>query len=152
MRASWADLAASAAADNVTSGSSARNGPVAPTAGSGRGAYVPPHLRNAPAPSDPAAPGSTGLVPGGERSSLNGPRSGGPRNDYGRPGLTGSGSRPGGWSSRGGSWGGREREVNPFGDEGDAEKAFTEQENSGINLMHMKIFLLRLAGKMSPLL
>ncbi|KAI4385351.1 hypothetical protein MLD38_003389 [Melastoma candidum] len=133
MRASWADLAASAAADNVTSGTSSSNGSVAAAPGAGRGSYVPPHLRNRPPASDAPAPVNARPTSGGDPSGFGGPRLGGPKNDFGRPGNGGSGSRSGGWGSRGGSWGGREREVNPFGDDADTEPAFNEQENSGIN-------------------
>ncbi|XP_030458423.1 DEAD-box ATP-dependent RNA helicase 37-like [Syzygium oleosum] len=145
MRASWADLAASSAADNVGAGSSANNGAAVAGSAPGRSAYVPPHLRNRPPSADPPAPANTGPTPGSDRpgsgSGAVGPRWGGPRNDFragfggsGGSGGGGSGGRTGGWGGRGGSWGGgREREVNPFGDDVDTEQAFDEQENSGIN-------------------
>jgi ATP-dependent RNA helicase DDX3X len=61
-----------------------------------------------------------------------GSRSGVPRNDF-RGGYGGSGGRSGGWGNRGGWDRGREREVNPFGDDDETEQPFSEQENTGIN-------------------
>ncbi|XP_050229711.1 DEAD-box ATP-dependent RNA helicase 37-like [Mercurialis annua] len=133
MRSSWADSVAESSAP-----ASAGNGRPS------RAAYVPPHLRNQAPSSDvpPAAlPASAstandrvgyGAPAGGSRWS------GGPRQDFGRPGY-GSGGRTsgggGGWNNRSGGWDrGREHEVNPFGDDdGDVESTFAEQENSGIN-------------------
>ncbi|CAA0818413.1 DEAD-box ATP-dependent RNA helicase 37 [Striga hermonthica] len=46
----------------------------------------------------------------------------------------GRGGSSGGWNNRGGGWDrGREREANPFQEDADAEPAFGEQENTGIN-------------------
>lgn len=135
MRTSWADLAASSAADNVAAGSSANNCSAGPASAPGRSTYVPPHLRNRPAPSDPPAAVNSGPAVGNDRSGNVGSRWSGPRNDYNRSGY-GGGSRGGGWGgSRGGGWdrGRGEVEVNPFGDEDEAEEAFGEQENTGIN-------------------
>lgn len=136
MRTSWADLAASSAAENVAAGS-ANNCGAGTTTAPGRSAYVPPHLRNRPASSDPPAAANSGPAVGNDRSGHVGSRwGGGPRNDYNRSGYSG-GSRGGsGWGgSRGGGWdrGRGDREVNPFGDEEDTEEAFGEQENTGIN-------------------
>ncbi|KAL0359354.1 UNVERIFIED_CONTAM: DEAD-box ATP-dependent RNA helicase 37 [Sesamum angustifolium] len=111
MRTSWAD-----AVDNVATGSSDNAGTSggkelksAPT----KPAYVPPHLRNkTPASESPA-------------SSLSGPPSG---IWWWRSWKRWLGGRSG--------WGGREREVNPFGNDdvdADTENAFNEQENMGIN-------------------
>ncbi|KAB1222423.1 DEAD-box ATP-dependent RNA helicase 37 [Morella rubra] len=61
---------------------------------------------------------------------------GGSRPDSGRAGYNGlTGGRGGsGWNSKSGRWDrGREREVNPFGDENNSEQEFSEQENTGIN-------------------
>ncbi|KAK4777786.1 hypothetical protein SAY87_017973 [Trapa incisa] len=128
MRASWADLAANPAAENVAAGFSASYGGAS---GNSRSSYVPPHLRNRPAASDPPAPTNAGPVAGAGQGGYGGSRWGGPRDDYNN--RSGYGGR-GGWGPRGGSWGGgRDREVNPFGDDVDAEPSFTEQENSGIN-------------------
>lgn len=131
MRASWADLAANSAAENVAAGSSASNGAAS---GKSKSAYVPPHLRNSPAASDPPAPKNTAPVAGAGQGGYGGSRWGGPRNDYNNRSGYGGSVGHGGWGSRGGSWGGgRDREVNPFGDDVDTEQAFNEQENSGIN-------------------
>ena len=134
MRTSWADLAASSAADNVAAGSSANNCSAGTTTAPGRSTYVPPHLRNRPASSDPPAAANSGPAVGNDRSGNVGPRWGGPRNDYNRSGY-GGGSRGGGWGNRGGGWdrGRGDREVNPFGDDDDTEQEFGEQENTGIN-------------------
>ncbi|XP_030547565.1 DEAD-box ATP-dependent RNA helicase 37-like [Rhodamnia argentea] len=134
MRASWADLAASSAADNVSAGSSANNGAAVAGSAPGRSAYVPPHLRNRPPSADPPAAANTGPTPGSDRPGSGGPRWGAPRNDFRAGYGGGGGGRAGGWGGKGGSWGGgREREVNPFGDDVDTEQPFDEQENSGIN-------------------
>ncbi|KAL0405042.1 UNVERIFIED_CONTAM: DEAD-box ATP-dependent RNA helicase 37 [Sesamum radiatum] len=111
MRTSWAD-----AVDNVATGSSDNAGTSggkeqksAPT----KPAYVPPHLRNKTPASEPPA------------SSLSGPPSG---IWWWRSWQRWLGGRSG--------WGGREREVNPFGNDdvdADTENAFNEQENTGIN-------------------
>ncbi|KAK7317161.1 hypothetical protein RJT34_01154 [Clitoria ternatea] len=81
-----------------------------------RPVYVPPHLRNRPPPAEAPAPAS---------ASNAGSRWGAPRNKEFRGRSSGGGS--GGWDRP---------EVNPFGDEkegADAEEAFNEQENTGIN-------------------
>ncbi|KAK4762336.1 hypothetical protein SAY87_013036 [Trapa incisa] len=133
MRASWADLAANSAAENVATGSSA-NGVAGDSSRATRSAYIPPHLRNRPAVSVPPAPTSAAPAAGSGQSGYGGSSWGGPRNDYGsKSGYTGGGGR-GSWGSRGGSWGGgRDQEVNPFADDVDDERTFAEQENSGIN-------------------
>ncbi|KAH7512349.1 DEAD-box ATP-dependent RNA helicase 37 [Ziziphus jujuba] len=134
MRTSWADSVANSQSESGTTGSSNNNG----SSHLPRSRYVPPHLRNRPPSSDPPAPSYSAPPPPGDRVGYGGPSAGprwaGPsRPDYGRPGY--SGGRTGSWNSRSGSWDrGREREVNPFGDDdGDAEDAFSGQENSGIN-------------------
>lgn len=141
MRSSWAD-----SVDNATSASGENAG----TSGGSKSAYVPPHLRNRPSAAEPPAPSFSGPPSGSDRFSYSGPPGGGsryvgvggggggvgpPRTDYGRQGYSGGGRGSGGWGSRGGGWG-REREVNPFGNEdvdGDTEPAFSDQENTGIN-------------------
>ncbi|KAK4772437.1 hypothetical protein SAY86_014212 [Trapa natans] len=142
MRASWADLAANSAAENVTAGSFSNSGAAADSSALPRSTYVPPHLRNRPSSSDPHAIPNAAPVAGAGQAGYGGSRWGGPRNDYnnksgyaagGGGGRSGSGVR-GGWGSRGGSWGGgRDQEVNPFGDDADTEQPLGEQENSGIN-------------------
>ncbi|MBA0746774.1 hypothetical protein Gogos_009263 [Gossypium gossypioides] len=52
--------------------------------------------------------------------------------------VAGRGGSGGGWNNRSRGWDRREREVNPFDDDvddktNDAEQAFSEQENTGIN-------------------
>jgi ATP-dependent RNA helicase DDX3X len=132
-RASWADLAANSAAENAATGSSsANNGVVGTASAPSRSTYVPPHLRSRPPASDLPAPANTGPVIN-DRSGGGSRWGGAPRNDYGRAGY-GGGGRGGGWGGRSGGWDrGREREVNPFGDDDDTEQPFSEQENSGIN-------------------
>ncbi|KAL2501545.1 DEAD-box ATP-dependent RNA helicase 37 [Forsythia ovata] len=130
---SWADAVETGSSDNT--GTSAGNkGSSAPT----KPTYVPPHLRNRPPASEPPAPSLSGPPSGNDRSKYgiptSGSRWGGPRSDHGRQGP-GGGHSSDGWGGRSG-WGGRDREVNPFGnDDVDAvaERAFEEQENSGIN-------------------
>lgn len=103
MRTSWADLAASSAAENVAAGS-ANNCGAGTTTAPGRSAYVPPHLRNRPASSDPPAAANSGPAVGNDRSGHVGSRwGGGPRNDYNRSGYSGG--------SRGGSGWGEVEEV-----------------------------------------
>ncbi|KAF7807206.1 DEAD-box ATP-dependent RNA helicase 37-like [Senna tora] len=130
MRSSWADLAANSAAENAGPGSSANNSGIGNTSAP-RAAYVPPHLRNRPPVAESSVPVSSG--PSASSGTGNaGSRWAAPKNDY-QSGYGGSG-RTSGWGNRSGGWDrGREREVNPFGDEDDAEQAFSEQENTGIN-------------------
>lgn len=111
------------------------NAPIGPSGNAGiaaiKSAYVPPHLRNRPPASEPPAssvsgPPSTNDGFGNSRPA-SGPQWSGSRPDYGRHGY-GGGSR--------GGWGGRDREVNPFGKDdvaADIDPPFTEQENTGIN-------------------
>ncbi|XP_022732741.1 DEAD-box ATP-dependent RNA helicase 52B-like isoform X2 [Durio zibethinus] len=140
-RTSWADLAANSAAENVDVGSSsASNGTVGTTSAAGRPVYVPPHLRNRPPSADPPAPTYTGPASSNDRPGYGGSRWAAPRNDrndynnrsgYGSGG--GGGVRLGGWGGRSGGWDrGRDREVNPFGND-DAEQTLSEQESTGIN-------------------
>ncbi|KAF2286252.1 hypothetical protein GH714_012613 [Hevea brasiliensis] len=148
-RTSWADLAANSAAENTTAGSSANNASVGTTsAAPARSTYVPPHLRNRVPSSDPPAPAYSGPASSNDRQGYGGPASsndrqgyggsrwGPPRNDYRSGyGVGGVGGRTGGWGNRSGGWDrGREREVNPFGDDDDTEQAFSEQENTEIDL------------------
>ncbi|KAF8403955.1 hypothetical protein HHK36_012062 [Tetracentron sinense] len=137
MPTSWADSVANSAAENAAVGSSANNG-VGSTSIPARSSYVPPHLRNRPPSSDPPAPAYSGPSSSIDRPSYGAPQGGiqwgGPRSDSGRPGFSSGRIGGGGWNSRSGGWDrGKEREVNPFGDDCDAEPAFSEQENSGIN-------------------
>ncbi|KAI3747175.1 hypothetical protein L6452_09624 [Arctium lappa] len=138
MRTSWAD-----AVDNAASGSDGYG--VGGTSGDPhRPAYVPPHLRNRPPTPDPMigqATSNNGPPPINDRLGYSGQTSGsrwaGPRSEYGRPGYGAGGGRGGrgGWGNRGGSWGGRELEANPFGndDVDDPAEIASEQESSGIN-------------------
>ncbi|XP_043691606.1 DEAD-box ATP-dependent RNA helicase 37-like [Telopea speciosissima] len=151
MRTSWADSVS--AAENTAAGSSANNG-VGSTSRSAKSSYVPPHLRNRPSSSDPPAPtpaAAPALAPApalassgssfsndrpGYGAAVGGNRWGGPRSDLGRPGYSGGGrgGGGGGWNNSRGGWDrGREREVNPFGEDVDTEPEFAEQENTGIN-------------------
>jgi len=130
MRTSWADSVA-AENDGGASGTGAR-----PT----KAAYVPPHLRNRPASTEPSPAASQAApLPANDRPSHGGPPGGSRWGGGSRPGGGyGGGGRGGGagWNNRSGGWDrGRDREVNPFGNEDDAnsEEAFAEQENSGIN-------------------
>ncbi|XP_047320038.1 DEAD-box ATP-dependent RNA helicase 37-like [Impatiens glandulifera] len=136
MRSSWADSVA--AADNAAAGASANNGVVGSTTSAPqRSAYVPPHLRNRPPSSESAQAPGTGY--GGPASGYGGPASGygapsggsrfgNPRNDYGRSGYGGGGRGGGGGWDRG-----RDREVNPFAEEDNAEPDVSDDQNTGIN-------------------
>ncbi|WCJ34093.1 DEAD-box ATP-dependent RNA helicase 37 [Euphorbia peplus] len=141
MRTSWADSVANSAPEGPAS--SGNNSSMRPT----RSTYVPPHLRNRPA-SEVSAPPPAAAAPspandrvggygGGPAAVGGGSRwTGGPRQDFARPGYSSGGGRVGGgWNNRSGGWDrGRDREVNPFGDdEANEESAFEDQENSGIN-------------------
>ncbi|XP_014509151.1 DEAD-box ATP-dependent RNA helicase 37 [Vigna radiata var. radiata] len=138
MRTSWADLAANSAAENSGPAFSANNAGTGSTVAPSRPVYVPPHLRNrqpsAEAPVPAPAPAYSGPSSGSVGSSAagnSGSRWPAPRNDH-RSGYGGGGGRPGGWGNRSGGWD-RGREVNPFEEEDNAEEAFNEQENTGIN-------------------
>ncbi|KAJ6382339.1 hypothetical protein OIU77_030900 [Salix suchowensis] len=134
MRTSWADSVADSASENAASGLSG----LRPT----RATYIPPHLRNRPPSSDFLAPPPAAPSLGNDRVGYGGPAGGSRRggggaskSDFGHLGY-GSGGRGGGggWNNRIGGWErGREREVNPFGNDGVAEPAFEVQENTGIN-------------------
>ncbi|KAL6987820.1 RNA helicase [Sarracenia purpurea var. burkii] len=100
--------------------------------------------------SDPPAPVNSGSTSGTDRPGYGPPvgwsRWSGPRNDFNRSGYS-SGGRGGGWNSRGGGWDrGREREVNPFEDEANAEEAVDEQENTGINFDAYEDILVETSG------
>ncbi|XP_057983076.1 DEAD-box ATP-dependent RNA helicase 37-like [Malania oleifera] len=134
MRNSWADMASSAS-ENAVSGSSNNNGPTRPA----RPSYIPPHLRNRPPSAELPASSFAAPSSSNDRPGYGGPaagsRGGSYRPDYQRSGYGGGGAHlGGGWNSRGGGWDrGREREVNPFSDDDEAEPAFNEQESTGIN-------------------
>uniref|UniRef100_A0A7N0T8I7 RNA helicase n=1 Tax=Kalanchoe fedtschenkoi TaxID=63787 RepID=A0A7N0T8I7_KALFE len=87
-------------------------------------AYVPPHLRNRPA-ADTPAPAYTG--PAAAVSNRIEQGGGG----WGAPRFGGGGGGRG-WGNRNDAWSGRDKEVNPFGDDDD-NKPPSEQENTGIN-------------------
>ncbi|KAG6744896.1 hypothetical protein NC652_036353 [Populus alba x Populus x berolinensis] len=133
MRTSWSDSVANSAYENAAaSGSSG----LRPT----RATYIPPHLRNQPPSSDSLAPPPAAPSLGNDRVGYSGPvggsrwGGGGSRPDHGRSGYGSGGRGGGGWNNRSSGWDrGREREVNPFGDDGNVEPAFGEQENTGIN-------------------
>lgn len=136
MRTSWADSVANSASENATTNSSNTNGLKRPT----RSTYVPPHLRNKQPSADPLPPPHAAPAPSpvNDRAGFGGPATGSrwggdSRPDFGRVG--GYGGRGGNaWNGRSGGWDrGREREVNPFGEDENAVEAFGEQENSGIN-------------------
>ncbi|KAJ6714134.1 ATP-DEPENDENT RNA HELICASE DBP3 [Salix viminalis] len=132
---SWADLAANSAAENINAGSSANNGSVGATsaASPSRSTYVPPHLRNRAPSSGPPAAAYSGPASNNDRSGYGGGSLlGVPRNDF-RSGYGSGGGRAGGLGNRGGWDRGRDREVNPFGDDDETEQPFSEQENTGIN-------------------
>ncbi|KAL6534586.1 hypothetical protein OROGR_013261 [Orobanche gracilis] len=133
MMTSWADAVENVAtgpSDEAATSGGKEHHPSAHT----KPAYVPPHLRNRPPASNPPPP-SFGGPPLGNGKSAYGGSSGSQwannsRFDYGRQGYVG-GVRGG----RGG-WGGRDREVNPFGNDDvdvEVEPVFNEQENTGIN-------------------
>ncbi|KAG7961649.1 hypothetical protein I3843_09G027300 [Carya illinoinensis] len=137
MTTSWADSVANTASENVATGASNSNGLKRPT----RSTYVPPHLRNRQPPSsDPPAQLQTSS-PANDRVDYGGITTkshwgGGSRPDFGRTGhnvsIVGRGGS--GWNSRSGGWErGREREVNPFGDDENLTQEFRDQENMGIN-------------------
>ncbi|KAJ9685875.1 hypothetical protein PVL29_017804 [Vitis rotundifolia] len=128
MRTSWADSeeaeAAAAPSTIINNGVVPNSGAAAAVAGNSRparSAYVPPHLRNRPPSSTPPPPAVSAPPAANTRWGGGGGRSGG---SFGR---AASNTRTGGWDR------GREREVNPFGDDVDVEPPFVQQENSGIN-------------------
>ncbi|XVF55957.1 hypothetical protein PTKIN_Ptkin06aG0077500 [Pterospermum kingtungense] len=143
MRTSWADCMSNSASEIAVSDNN-------PLPRQTRSTYVPPHLRNrsasdAPNLSGPAADkASFSGTAGGSQGPRWGGGGGGTKPEFGRQGQGygyagaargGSGSG-GGWNNRSGGWDRREREVNPFGDDGevgDTEQGFSEQENTGIN-------------------
>eukprot|EP01018_Ginkgo_biloba_P021082 Gb_15078 [translate_table: standard] len=136
MSSAWGDSGSSAAAENVAANN---NGPSASRPA--RSSYVPPHLRNRPqvpnVPSSGATDSGTTIGSGSgyppSRPSW-GNRDGGGSGYQGYRGSSGRG-RGGGWSGRSGGWDrGKDREVNPFGDDDDSVSGnFEEQENTGIN-------------------
>ncbi|XP_039007621.1 DEAD-box ATP-dependent RNA helicase 37-like [Hibiscus syriacus] len=141
MRTSWADSVASETA--VSDNNSLRR----PT----RSTYVPPHLRNRPASDTPNLSGAASEktsfngTAGGSQwslSNMGGGGGGGIKPEERRQSLgygyagAGRGGDGGVWNNRSCGSDRREREVNPFGDNDEADgrdQAFSEQENSGIN-------------------
>ncbi|KAH6757702.1 hypothetical protein C2S51_038693, partial [Perilla frutescens var. frutescens] len=109
---SWAD-----AVENAATGPSGNAGIAAIKL-----AYVPPHLRNRPPASELPASSVSGPPSGSDGFANSRPAGGsqwaGSRADYGRHGY-------GGGSRATGGWGGREREVNPFGKD-DVVNTFAE--------------------------
>ncbi|EEF35307.1 dead box ATP-dependent RNA helicase, putative [Ricinus communis] len=128
---------ANSASEKASAGSFGNNGSVGgnTSAAPNRPAYIPPHLRNRVPSSDPPAPAYSGPSLSNDRQGHGGSRGGGPRNDFRSGyGAGGGGGRGSNWGTRSGGWDrGREREVNPFGDDIDSEQVFTEQESTGIN-------------------
>ena len=133
----WADSVANSQSENEAAIGSSKDNDLS---GFSRSTYVPPHLRNKLRSSGPPGVPHSGPSPAVDRTGYGGPAAvprwgGNSRPDFGRPGYGGGGRTAGGgggWNNRGGGWG-REREVNPFGNEDGAELAFSEQENTGIN-------------------
>ncbi|KVH90851.1 DEAD-box ATP-dependent RNA helicase 37-like [Cynara cardunculus var. scolymus] len=133
MPTSWADSVA--AAENSAAGSYGNNAGVGNSLAPNRSTYVPPHLRNRPSSAEAPPPAAVNTVPSSAVPAVGGGnRWAAPRNDF-RPGYTAGGrGGGGGWNNRSGGWDrGRDREVNPFGDDDVPEQDFSEQENSGIN-------------------
>ncbi|XP_071696881.1 DEAD-box ATP-dependent RNA helicase 37-like [Rutidosis leptorrhynchoides] len=121
MPTSWADSVA--AAENTAAGSHG-GAPNRPT-------YVPPHLRNRPTSSDSVPPPV--VANSGPSATGGANRWAAPRNDF-RAGYSSGGRGGGGWNNRSGGWDrGRDREVNPFGNDEATEQEFVDQENTGIN-------------------
>lgn len=134
MRTSWADSeeaeAAAVPSTIINNGVVPNSGAAAAAAVSGnsrpaRSAYVPPHLRNRPPSSTPPPPAVS--APPAANTRWGGGGGGGGGRSGGSFGRAASNTRTGGWDR------GREREVNPFGDDVDVEPPFVQQENSGIN-------------------
>ncbi|KAG6386490.1 hypothetical protein SASPL_155393 [Salvia splendens] len=141
-------------------------GGVGVTSHASRSTYVPPHLRNRPpsASTDPApsaAVSYAGTLAGNESqgqggAAVGGFQSYGPRNDRGGGcGLSRGGGGGGGggsaWNNRNGGWDrGREREANPFQDDGVPEPDFAVQENSGINFDAYEDIPVETSGKDVP--
>lgn len=139
MRTSWADAVGNAASDSPMA-SSADN-----MSRTTRSTYVPPHLRNKQQASETSAAPHLSTVAGNDRFNqsksivaydrannrvpASGTQNGGAsRPDSVRHGYGGS------WNDRSSGWDyGRQQEVNPFDDAGDAEQELSEQENTGIN-------------------
>lgn len=130
MKPSWADAVAEETAASGSSDSNVTTGPSALT----KSTYVPPHLRNRPVATEPPASSFSGPPSGNNRIyGVHGISGIGQRSDYSSQGYsTSSRGGGGGWGNRGG----RERDVNPFGNDNvnvDEEQAFSGHENSGIN-------------------
>lgn len=98
----------------------------AETAAKAKPSYVPPHLRNRPPSTDSSAAGFAGPPAAvNSRIEQNGGAWGGSR-------FSGGGGGGRGWGSRNDGWSGRDREVNPFGDDDDKNLP-ADQETTGIN-------------------
>ncbi|KAL3616357.1 DEAD-box ATP-dependent RNA helicase 37 [Castilleja foliolosa] len=113
-----------------------------------RASYVPPHLRNRPPSADPPSVPVPNASPtwGNESYGQGGPAVGSRKDRNG-----GGGRGGGGWNNRSGGWDrGREREANPFQDDADAEPAFGEQENTGINFDAYEDIPVETSGKDVP--
>lgn len=125
MSSSWADVSESERAPSGWGYGNSRPS---------RTNYVPPHLRTRTPSSEFAAPspGSDRVGYGGAHSGYGGrgPVYGGRGSGYGG-GRGGGGG--GGWNNRSGGWDRRDTETNPFGNDGNADAAVNEQDNTVIN-------------------
>ncbi|MBA0581328.1 hypothetical protein Gorai_023509, partial [Gossypium raimondii] len=156
MTTSWADSVANSASETVVSDNNSLRRPT-------RSTYVPPHLRNRPSSDTHNLSG-----PVTERTSFNGTTGvsqwsrpsiggggGGTKPEIGRQGQVygSSGRGGGGWNNRSGGWNRREREVNPFDDNDEADvkdQACGEQENSGINFDAYEDIPVEISGENVP--
>ncbi|MBA0824067.1 hypothetical protein Goarm_020751 [Gossypium armourianum] len=156
MTTSWADSVANSASETVVSDNNSLRRPT-------RSTYVPPHLRNRPSSDTHNLSG-----PVTERTSFNGTTGvsqwsrpsiggggGGTKPELGRQGQVygSSGRGGGGWNNRSGGWNRREREVNPFDDNDEADvkdQACGEQENSGINFDAYEDIPVEISGENVP--
>jgi ATP-dependent RNA helicase DDX3X len=95
--------------------------------------YVPPHLRSRTPSSEFVAPSPGNNDRGGYGGANSG--YGGRGQGYGGrgSGYGGRGGPVGGWNARSGGWDRRDTETNPFGNDGNADPAVNEQENTVIN-------------------
>ncbi|KAK5841765.1 DEAD-box ATP-dependent RNA helicase 37 -like protein [Gossypium arboreum] len=156
MTTSWADSVADSASETVVSDNNSLRRPT-------RSTYVPPHLRNRPSSDTPnlsgpvtertSFSGTTG-VSQWSRPSIGG-GGGGTKPEIGRQGHVygSSGRGGGGWNNRSGGWNRREREVNPFDDNDEADvkdQAWDEQENSGINFDAYEDIPVEISGENVP--
>ncbi|WOL04222.1 DEAD-box ATP-dependent RNA helicase 37-like [Canna indica] len=155
MRSSWADSVANADNSAFATGASAStisNNAANTAPRPGRPAYVPPHLRNRPASSEPlAVPSSADRSFASKLSPGLGVSSGGSQWGSGlsRPGLSNGRGGSGGWGSRNSSW---DREANPFTNEDETvdEAAFDGQDNTGINFDAYEDIPVEISGENVP--